>query len=140
MNLDKGNWITKGNGIKYKNIHFIYSLFRDGSEKSWSDNSSEKSWKKSPRNTANSRNDYKPKFSGGNKRFDNKPRNTFNKTSPNDGGDNWNISNVADLPDLAPNDAVYEVLQLNGTTNNVTISWFHNPSHFYCQLLEMNVS
>lgn len=145
---DKKNLITKGTN-KYLFWFLLnnFCTYRDGSEKSWSDNSSEKSWKKSPRNTSNTKSEFKPKFGGGggnNKRLDNKPRN-FNKSSPNfsadTGGENtWNISSVPDLPDLAPNDAVYEILQLTGSTNNVTISWFHNPSHFYCQLLDMNVS
>lgn len=128
-------------------------VFREGSEKSWSDNSSEKSWKKGPR-TPNTRNDHnKSKYGGGGggsggnfKKFDNKrPNDNFNnrqrQTFTSDGGgDTWNIGAVADLPDLAPNDAVYEIMQLSGMQKNVTISWFHNPSHFYCQLQDMSVS
>lgn len=114
------------------NVNFC-NFCREGSEKSWSD-SSERSWKKGPR--TNTRNDNsRPKYN--NKKFDNK-RTNFNDGAA--GGDNWNIGTVPDLPDLAPKDAAYELLQLNGTTASVTISWFHNPSHFYCQLLDMNVS
>lgn len=111
---------------------------RDGSEKSFSD-SSEKSWKKGPRTS--SRNDNKSKL---NKKFD-KPRDEFRgkSFSPRSSivdEQSWNVSSVSELPDLAPADAVFSLLDVQQTTTQVVISWFHNPGYFYCQLVDNLVS
>ncbi|CAH0557520.1 unnamed protein product [Brassicogethes aeneus] len=89
--------------------------FRDGSEVSSS--GSEKSFHKGPRTS--SRNDKFPR------QFD-KPKNlSF-------GNDSWNVSAVT--LDPAPVDAKFTNISVVGITTKVSISWFHNPTHFYCQL------
>lgn len=112
----------------------MYHFFsRDDSEKSWSD-ASEKSWKKGPRSFDKQRNN---KFGGGRKGFS--PSNNNEITSPTE---DWNTSTLAD--NLSSSTAVYDYatdtdkfenyVNLSGTNETVSVSWFYNPINFYCQL------
>nr|CAI5849376.1 unnamed protein product [Callosobruchus analis] len=56
------------------------------------------------------------------------------QTSVNE--DSWNVSSVTAATDAAPPTATYKGFQVVGTESNVAISWFHNPGHFYCQLID----
>ena len=54
--------------------------------------------------------------------------------------DSWSVSDVSTPIDAAPTDATFGRLEVVGTEAQVTISWFHNPGHFYCQLQSNQVS
>lgn len=120
-------------GTFRKNLHwdrqkiyfFIFSEHStDGSEKGFHN--------KGPRTS--SRNDHGNKFQ---KNYD-KPRNQNSFQPSND--DSWNVSAVSSSIDAAPVTATYGSSHVVGTEANVTMSWFHNPSHFYLQLVDSQVS
>ncbi|KAJ8954517.1 hypothetical protein NQ318_000749 [Aromia moschata] len=118
---DKENWNSGGHkgGFKKRN-----DFRKDGSEVSSS--GSETSFQRGPRTS--SRNEQRSKYQ---KKFD-KPRNaSFNNTCTTN--DSWNVSVVATHSDAAPVTAAYQPYNSVGIESKVVISWFHNPSHFYCQ-------
>lgn len=114
------NFIKKDNYGRDNKREFKKRDFKkDGSEISSS--GSEKSFHKGPRTS--SRNE---KSHYNNKKFD-KPK--------SDSFDSWNISSEVSIVDPAPTNSIYTTYNLTGNEFKVTVSWFHNPSHFYCQLV-----
>lgn len=95
---------------------------KDGSEISSS--GSEKSFHKGPRTS--SRND-KSRY--------NKKSNEIPKADSFMTNDSWNISSEMSVIDYASNGASYQSYKLTGEEHKVTISWFHHPGLFYCQLI-----
>lgn len=109
---------------------------RDGSEKSWSD-ASEKSWKKGPKSFNKQSNS---KFGGSRKGFS-----PPSKTNEIVETDDWGTSAVATTDDntnsnsttydyAAESDRFLTYNDLSRTNEMISISWFYNPIHFYCQL------
>ncbi|XP_008191203.2 maternal protein tudor isoform X2 [Tribolium castaneum] len=94
---------------------------REASELSSS--GSEKSFRKG----GNFRNN-KPDFRKPNR----SPRGNFG----GDSGDGWNTgaSTATEVLNAAPSTAKFTILNVDNTEANVVISWFHNPSQFYCQI------
>ncbi|KAL3281927.1 hypothetical protein HHI36_005130 [Cryptolaemus montrouzieri] len=109
----------RDNDRDFKKKHFR----KEGSEISSS--GSEKSFGKGARTS--SRNDSRPPRHD--KRFDNKKLDN-----------SWNVSAVPVIMDSAPNDAKFKEIDVNGRQERITISWFHNPSSFFCQLVESQES
>ncbi|XP_044268321.1 maternal protein tudor-like isoform X2 [Tribolium madens] len=70
----------------------------------------------------------KPDF----KKPDRSPRGNF----VDDSGDTWNVSasTTIEVPNAAPSTAKFTTLNVDNTEATVVISWFHNPSQFYCQI------
>lgn len=108
------------------------SLFcsRDGSEKGWSDGS-EKNWRRSPRPNND---EYRSK-----NKFD------FNKKKGTSFGNSSNFTKQDSSPanmtvtDPAPNNAEYTYSQIANESREVVVSWFHDPTNFFCQLVETRV-
>lgn len=118
-----------------KFIDIVYTIFffcREGTEHDSS--GSEKSFKHKGGPRTSSRNDYdRPKFQ---KNFD-KP---YNSSFNNNANDSWNVSAVTTPIDAAPPTATFNSYDVVGTEAKVIISWFHNPGHFYVQLVDYQVS
>ena len=79
----------------------------------------------------NFRNKTKPNF---NKKFEKPLNDAFGSNSG--GGDTWNTApaTTTEVPNAAPSTAKFVNLSIDNTESIVLISWFHNPTNFYCQI------
>ncbi|XP_072393334.1 protein tudor-like isoform X2 [Diabrotica undecimpunctata] len=97
---------------------------KDGSE-----SGSEKSFQRGPR--SNSRYDR----GGRNPRDFDKARN-LNFDDNNAGGDSWDSTPKAPSIDAVPISTTFQSYEVVGTEAKITVSWFHNPELFHCQLVD----
>ncbi|CAG9833553.1 unnamed protein product [Diabrotica balteata] len=96
---------------------------KDGSE-----SGSEKSFQRGPR--SNSRYDR----GGRNPRDFDKARNL--NFDNNSGGDSWDSTPKAPSIDAVPISTTFQSYEVVGTEAKITVSWFHNPELFHCQLVD----
>ncbi|KAF2901435.1 hypothetical protein ILUMI_04750 [Ignelater luminosus] len=124
--MKKGGWNTN-NQSKWKRGEKSPNQSRDGSEKgNWSDGS-EKNWRRSPR--PNNEERSKNKFD-----FNKKKGTSFGNSSSFTRRDNPPAN--MKVTDPAPNNAEYTYPQIGNEFREVVVSWFHDPTNFFCQLVE----
>uniref|UniRef100_A0A6P7FIK6 Uncharacterized protein LOC114328275 isoform X2 n=1 Tax=Diabrotica virgifera virgifera TaxID=50390 RepID=A0A6P7FIK6_DIAVI len=100
---------------------------RDYNKKDGSEDGSEKGFQRG--NRSNSRYDR-----GG------RPPRDFDKArnfdDNNAGGDSWNSTPKAPAIDSVPVSTTFQSYEVVGTEAKITVSWFHNPELFHCQLVD----
>ncbi|KAK9869541.1 hypothetical protein WA026_003297 [Henosepilachna vigintioctopunctata] len=69
-------------------------------------------------------------------RNDNRPPRADKKFGSKTSNNSWNNSAPAVAIDSARSDAKFKSVDVSERQEKVTISWFHNPCSFFCQLLE----
>ncbi|KAK4880286.1 hypothetical protein RN001_008432 [Aquatica leii] len=110
----KDNWRNESSNWKQRSPNP-----KEASEKSWSDGSEKNCRGKSRDEKPFRKNDFKDR---GNREPFTKPRSNAMETS------------FKKVEDPAEYTDVFTYLDLHGKTEEVLISWFHNPSNFFCQL------